>query len=65
MSSHSHCAFEGSVQHLAQSRMRVDHHRELSNSSPSSDSVSALLDQIGGVNADNMNTKDLFGVFVE
>ena len=65
MRRHADGALEGLVEHLAESGVCVDHHRELLHRGAGSDGVGALLDEVRGVDADDVHTKHLASVLVE
>ena len=56
---------EGLVEDLAEGRVRVDHHREVLERRAGLDGVGALLDEVGGVEADDVDGDDLVGVLFE
>ena len=55
----AHGALEGLVEHLTQRRVRVDGHGELAEVDAMLDRVRTLLNEIGGVEADNVHANDL------
>lgn len=65
MSSHAHCAFEGSVQNLTQRRMSVHHHRELPDRRSCRNCVGAFLNEVCGVYSYDVDAEDLLGVFIK
>ena len=56
---------EGLIEHLAEGRVRVDHHREVLQRRSGLDGVGALLDEVGGVQADDVHRDDLVGILLE
>ena len=65
MRAHPHGPLERLVQDLAEGRVRVDHHGQLPDRGPSRHGVGALLDQVGGVDADDVHPDDLLRLLVE
>ena len=56
---------EGFVEDLAQGRVGVDHHRQVLESRARLDGVGAFLDEIGGVQPDDVDSNDVICVLAE
>mmetsp|Transcript_7590 Transcript_7590/g.22269 ORF Transcript_7590/g.22269 Transcript_7590/m.22269 type:complete len:243 (-) Transcript_7590:355-1083(-) len=65
MAGHADCPFEGFVQDLAERGMSVNHHAELLHSRPRRDGIGTLLDKIGSMDANDVNSNNLPCVLVE
>mmetsp|Transcript_20885 Transcript_20885/g.49678 ORF Transcript_20885/g.49678 Transcript_20885/m.49678 type:complete len:302 (-) Transcript_20885:815-1720(-) len=65
MGGHAHGALEGLVEDLGEGGVGVHHHRQLLDGGAGSDGVGALLDEVRGVDADDVHAQHLAGVLVE
>ena len=64
VSAHANGTLECLVQNLAEGGVSVDHHTELLHGGAGRDGVGTLLDEIGGVDANDVNGNDLAGVLI-
>ena len=65
VSAHANGTLECLVQNLAEGGVSVDHHTELLHGGAGRDGVGTLLNKVGSVDADDVNSDDFLRLLVE